>query len=296
MCSGRGCGRYLAIESARAGICAKTRSVAAAPRPARAAVAGDARSLPHLAVGNHAAADPGCGGDSRTTSASLPASPTCRAGGGLGRRRLAALERAGLLRARPQSAARREGSGAGRGDFRIRPRKSMRLPGVGPSTAAAIAAFAFGRRAAILDGNVKRVLARCFGIEGDKRAVGAGGEAPAGARHRDLHPGAHGPRRDRVHARRIRPAIAVPSRRTAWRGARAGSANCRPPRKRKPLPLRHSTWLVLLHQGSVLLERRPSTGIWGGLWVFPEGPSGEDQGLLQEESVHAKSPRRSGCP
>src|SRR3990172_7580880 len=40
------------------------------------------------------------------------------------------------------------------------------LPGVGRSTAAAIAAFAFGRRAAILDGNVKRVLARCFGVAG----------------------------------------------------------------------------------------------------------------------------------
>lgn len=39
------------------------------------------------------------------------------------------------------------------------------LPGVGRSTAAAIAAFAFGERAAILDGNVKRVLARCFAVE-----------------------------------------------------------------------------------------------------------------------------------
>jgi A/G-specific adenine glycosylase len=45
-------------------------------------------------------------------------------------------------------------------------------------------------------------------------------------------------------------------------------------RKRKPLPLKHSTWLVLLHKGSVLLERRPSVGIWGGLWVFPELVSG----------------------
>ena len=38
------------------------------------------------------------------------------------------------------------------------------LPGIGRSTAAAISAFAFGQRAAILDGNVKRVLTRCFGI------------------------------------------------------------------------------------------------------------------------------------
>src|SRR5207247_2081135 len=40
------------------------------------------------------------------------------------------------------------------------------VPGIGRSSAAAIAAFAFGRRAAILDGNVKRVLARCYGVEG----------------------------------------------------------------------------------------------------------------------------------
>jgi len=40
------------------------------------------------------------------------------------------------------------------------------LPGIGRSTAAAIAVFAFGKRAAILDGNVKRILSRCFGIEG----------------------------------------------------------------------------------------------------------------------------------
>ena len=41
------------------------------------------------------------------------------------------------------------------------------LPGIGRSTAAAIAVFAFGRRAAILDGNVKRILCRCFGIAGN---------------------------------------------------------------------------------------------------------------------------------
>src|SRR5204863_314431 len=40
------------------------------------------------------------------------------------------------------------------------------VPGIGRSSAAAIAACAFGRRAAILDGNVKRVLARCYGVEG----------------------------------------------------------------------------------------------------------------------------------
>ena len=55
-----------------------------------------------------------------------------------------------------------------RGNFPDTAEEILELPGVGPSTAAAVAAFAFGRRAAILDGNVKRVLARCFGIESEK--------------------------------------------------------------------------------------------------------------------------------
>jgi A/G-specific adenine glycosylase len=146
------------------------------------------------------------------------------------------------------------------------------LPGVGPSTAAAIAAFAFNRREAILDGNVKRVLARCFGVEGDKaqwvlarrllppRAIGTYAQALM-----DL--GA-------TVCTRARPACGrcpVAAQCVALREDRI--AELPAPRKRKPLPLRRATWLVLQHQGAVLLERRPSSGIWGGLWVFPEGPS-----------------------
>jgi len=52
------------------------------------------------------------------------------------------------------------------GDFPRDFASIVALPGIGRSTAAAISAFAFGSRRAILDGNVKRVLARCFGIEG----------------------------------------------------------------------------------------------------------------------------------
>ena len=52
------------------------------------------------------------------------------------------------------------------GAFPQEPGRIAELPGIGRSTAAAIAVFAFGARAAILDGNVKRVLSRCFGIDG----------------------------------------------------------------------------------------------------------------------------------
>jgi A/G-specific adenine glycosylase len=150
--------------------------------------------------------------------------------------------------------------------------KIQELPGVGRSTAAAISVFAFGRRAAILDGNVKRVLARRFGIEGERaqwelagrllpgRAIGTYTQALM-----DL--GA-------TVCTRARPACArCPVAKDCVALGEDRIAELPSPRKRKPLPRRRTTWLVLQHQGEVLLERRPSPGIWGGLWVFPEGPS-----------------------
>jgi A/G-specific adenine glycosylase len=146
------------------------------------------------------------------------------------------------------------------------------LPGVGPSTAAAIAVFAFGRRAAILDGNVKRVLARCFGVEGEREQsrlahslLPARGIETYTQALMDL--GA-------TLCTKTKPACArcpVAKDCVALREDRV--AELPAARRRKPLPLKRTTWLVLEHQGSVLLERRPSSGIWGGLWVFPEGPA-----------------------
>jgi A/G-specific adenine glycosylase len=87
------------------------------------------------------------------------------------------------------------------------------LPGIGRSTAAAIAAFSFGERVAILDGNVKRVLARVLAFAGDLAEAGAerelwGRRPPlAGPRHRGLHPGPDGPRGDDLR----RPRTALPA-------------------------------------------------------------------------------------
>ena len=166
------------------------------------------------------------------------------------------------------------------------------LPGVGPSTAAAIAVFAFGRRAAILDGNVKRVLARHFGVEGEsaqwalaaKLLPARGIEAYTQALM-DL--GA-------TVCTRTRPACArcpVAGNCVARKEGRI--AQLPSPRKRKPLPLRRAIWLVLLHQGRVLLQRRPGSGIWGGLWVFPEGPSRGLKSFCRKNfSVEIASPER----
>jgi A/G-specific adenine glycosylase len=147
------------------------------------------------------------------------------------------------------------------------------LPGVGRSTAAAIAVFAFGRRAAILDGNARRVLARVFGVpepgwdlaerELPEKDVAAYTQALM-----DL--GAT------VCTRKPRcEACPVSGMCVARKTKRIAQF---PPRKAKPaVPQRSTTWLVLRHGGEVLLQKRPADGIWGGLWCFPQA-SGKVKG------------------
>lgn len=143
------------------------------------------------------------------------------------------------------------------------------LPGVGRSTAAAIAAFAFGRKGAILDGNVKRVLARCFAVEGDKRQWALAERLlPArgirGYTQGLMDLGAT------VCTRRNPACGRCPLMRRCVARREDRIDELPAPRRRKALPLRKTTWLVMLHRGEVVLERRPSSGLWGGLWTFPE--------------------------
>ncbi|MBI4756789.1 MAG: A/G-specific adenine glycosylase [Betaproteobacteria bacterium] len=156
------------------------------------------------------------------------------------------------------------------------------LPGIGRSTAAAVAVFAFGERAAILDGNVRRVLARCFGVEGwpGERLVGqrlwglAASLLPQGEIESytqglmDLGATLCLPRRPRCGA------CPVAAQCVARRDARV--AELPAPRPRRVVPEKVVTVLVLRQGDGVLLERRPATGVWGGLMSLPELPEGED--------------------
>ena len=167
------------------------------------------------------------------------------------------------------------------GRFPRSAREIEALPGIGRSTAAAIAAFAFGERAAILDGNVKRVLARCHGL------AGWPGEPAIQARLWQLAE-ALLPERDIetytqalmdlgatvcTRAKPLCDACPVSARCIA---RREGLVRAIPgPRPRKALPTRQATWLLLLSRNEVLLQRRPPTGLWGGLWVFPEAGAGD---------------------
>ena len=165
------------------------------------------------------------------------------------------------------------------------------LPGIGRSTAAAIASFAFGARSAILDGNVKRVLARVYGIEGfpgEKRIENAMWELaesllPASA----ADPSA-------THAEPIFHAeMSAYTQGLMDLGATLcvrGQPDCaRCPfqddcvarlsgrqrvlpqaRPKKTVPTRQTLMLILRHADQVLLEKRPPSGIWGGLWSLPQ--------------------------
>ena len=146
--------------------------------------------------------------------------------------------------------------------------KIAELPGVGRSTAAAIAAFAFGERAAILDGNVKRVLSRVYGIE-DLEQLWAKAERLLPQRDIETYTQALMDLGATVCTRKPScDGCPVKARCVARKTGRIDELPA--PRPRKPLPLRRVNWFVYRHQGKVLLERRPSPGIWGGLWCFPE--------------------------
>ena len=143
------------------------------------------------------------------------------------------------------------------------------LPGVGRSTAAAIAAFAYGERAAILDGNVKRVLARCF-LLGDKDQLWQQAEALLPKRAIERYTQALMDIGATVCTRANPRCEACPVSELckARKAGRIGEFP--PPRPARALPQREATWLVLRRNGAVLVEQRPSPGIWGGLWCFPE--------------------------
>ncbi|RJG03594.1 A/G-specific adenine glycosylase [Noviherbaspirillum sedimenti] len=162
------------------------------------------------------------------------------------------------------------------GNFPADPAMLAELPGIGRSTAAAIAAFACGARAAILDGNVKRVFARVFGIDGypgEKKV-----EDALWLRAEALLPQADMTAYTQglmdlgatvcARSRPACPACPLATRCVAFNTLRTAELPVRKPKK--AVPQKHAALLVILHEGQVLLQQRPETGIWGGLLSLPE--------------------------
>jgi len=158
------------------------------------------------------------------------------------------------------------------------------LPGIGRSTAAAIAAFAFGAHAAILEANVKRLFARHEAIAGypgaPKVAARLWQVAQAMLPARDVETYTQG-------LMDLGASVCTPAQpkcelcpvRADCAALREGRVNELPsPRPRKTLPRRAIRVLLIERGGEILLERRPATGIWSGLWSLPELPLDADVG------------------
>lgn len=157
------------------------------------------------------------------------------------------------------------------------------LPGIGRSTAGAILALSHDRSLPILDGNVKRVLARHHGV------AGWPGEKKVEAELWALS-ARHVPARDvAAYTQAIMDLGATVCTRTRPRCTECPLAgSCRAhelgltaqlPGRRpaRALPQRRAVFAMLQDRhGAILLQRRPETGIWGGLWSFPECPPETD--------------------
>ncbi|MCB1957838.1 MAG: A/G-specific adenine glycosylase [Rhodocyclaceae bacterium] len=158
------------------------------------------------------------------------------------------------------------------------------LPGIGRSTAAAIATFCFGARAAILDGNVRRILCRHFGIEGHPGQAAVQerlwllAEAELPARDADRYIQAQMDLGATL-CTRSRPACTrCPVSKTCAALATGRCATLPEARPRKAKPTRHQHVAILRRGHEVLLEPRPPEGLWGGLLTLPEVASPAELG------------------
>jgi A/G-specific adenine glycosylase len=154
------------------------------------------------------------------------------------------------------------------------------LPGIGRSTAAAIASFCFGERVAILDGNVKRVLARVLAFDADLAVA---------ANERELWAQAQAllPRRSLTESMprytqglmdlgaticlSRHPSCLLCPVRELCAAQREGHPESYPVKTRKLKRSAQSLWLLLARSrdGSVRLHKRPDTGVWAGLYCPP---------------------------
>jgi A/G-specific adenine glycosylase len=152
----------------------------------------------------------------------------------------------------------------------------LSLPGIGRSTAAAIAAFCFGQKRAILDGNVKRVLARVFAVDAPIDAAQTANRLleTAEAILPDHEIGVYTQGLMDLGATvctRTRPRCTVCPWQAECMTYRTGRTGDLPAKKVRPeKPHREAYFPMLVCDARILLVRRPARGIWGGLWSLPQ--------------------------
>jgi A/G-specific adenine glycosylase len=163
------------------------------------------------------------------------------------------------------------------GKFPLSVEELKNLPGIGRSTAGAIISLSSEQRAVILDGNVKRVLARYHGIEGWPGKTGvlntlwsyAEKHTPT-KRCGDFNQGMMD--LGATLCTRSKPnCLSCPLQKKCYALAEDRQKDFPGKKPKKTKPVKTTQWLVIHnHNGQFYLEQRPPEGIWGGLWSFPE--------------------------
>jgi A/G-specific adenine glycosylase len=168
------------------------------------------------------------------------------------------------------------------GRFPHDPAALAKLPGIGRSTANAIAAFCFSAQVPILDGNVKRLLCRVLGVEGFpgspaiESRLWQDAVALLPAHDVATYIQAQMDMGATICTRSKPRCVACPVAHLCVARKQDRVGELPTPRHKKILPERRVSLLVLQAGNRVLLEMRPPAGIWGGLLSLPELPEGDD--------------------
>ena len=180
------------------------------------------------------------------------------------------------------------------GVFPSDPALLERLPGIGRSTAAAIVVFSSGVRAAILDGNVVRVFSRVFGV--DDPVSEAQGKKRFWQMAVDLLPDSDIESYTQglmdlgaTVCTRGRPDCAhCPFSGTCIAFAEDRIDELPVKKAKKTMPIRHVVMLLVYADDRILLEKRPASGIWGGLYSLPEIAMDPDGGVAGDEGTASR--------
>jgi A/G-specific adenine glycosylase len=180
----------------------------------------------------------------------------------------------------------------------------LKLPGIGAYTAGAVASIAFEKRAPILDGNVARVLCRIDAIKGDPREAKI--RAGLWERAEEILPrkniGDFNSALMELGALVCTPrspqCLICPVRSSCEANA-AGLQDQIPPAKAAKKTLLHERWTFCIRRGDrYLVQQRPATGRWAGMWQFATVEAGKvapSSDLLQTQfSLRASEPVEIG--
>lgn len=172
----------------------------------------------------------------------------------------------------------------------------VELPGIGESTGGAILSLAYGLPEAILDGNVKRVLARVFLVEGwygsslvSKQLWQLSREYTPKIRTGDFNQAMMDLGADICNRSNPR-CKECPLSKNCMANIQSKTAEYPHRKPRKKIPTKSATLLLFLNKkGQIQLIKRPPSGIWGGLWSLPESTESSEKPILVDKFKHTFS-------